>query len=88
MIDAAELTSIIGFLKTYKQACDFNGIHENAAVWFVKHFKAHTAATSRAPSLLIKNGCGRELEGIMSSWKEVVNQLSETYDTDDVIAEI
>lgn len=87
ILDPSNPISIINFLVTSKQACDSNGIHEGATVWLVKHFVNKSTVASLAPRVFLNSNLSCKREGMLSSWKEVVNHLLETYATDDVIVE-
>lgn len=65
-----------------------NGIHEGAAMWVLFFFmmKPVAAALNAIVSLPSKS-CRRQKEGNLTSYCEVVNNLLETYATDDVIVE-
>lgn len=74
-------------LPAYQQASDSSGIHKEAARWSIKHFKLSSAAVSLGPRVHHKYGSSNKTEGMLFSWKEVVNRLPETYATDGVIEE-
>lgn len=68
MFDPGDSVAVFRFFATYKQACDSNGIHDVAAMWYGKHFMAKLAATSLVSGLYLKNKRSSvKLEGKFSS---------------------
>lgn len=75
---SSDWTSILNFPVTLKQACDSDRIHEEATLWFLKHFMTKSAAASLSSRLYLKDEMtSNELEDMLCSQKEVVHLLVE-----------
>lgn len=54
--DPSDPISILGFLTTFKLACDANRIHEGAAMWAMLSFVADLAAASPNSRMVKSDG--------------------------------
>lgn len=88
IFDSFDRISVLSFLSVLKLAFDTNGVHERAAVWLILLFmKLPTAVALNTGIVLKSKSHDRHQEGALTSYGEAVNQLLETYATEDVIAE-
>lgn len=88
---------IIGFVATFKFACDTNYVHEGTAMWALPHFIDETltyAPNSRMyaeHSLALLTASVRDKEPrfrkLLVSYPEVVNYFLKTFATDRTVAE-
>lgn len=80
--------TILNFLATFKHACASYGIHEGAALWWIKHFIIKLAAISSQCRPQLKNKKSSDkLEGMLFSWSKVGNHYLETRPTSNSDAE-
>lgn len=94
--DPKDPISIIGFLATFKLACDTNKIHEGVAMWVLSHYLKDTLANAlnsrmcaedRSASLPASERNEPRSRKLLRSYPEVVNYLFKKISTDQAIAE-
>lgn len=85
--------SITGYLKKFKLACSTNGVHKGAAVWMFLFFIEKNASerlnarlVQSAPSKKYSRSATKTIK-YFTVYLQVVNVLSKTYATDEVIVE-
>lgn len=89
LFDPMEPIPVLGFLPACKLACLSSGEYKGAAMWIVHFSMEMTGASAPTTCLFLKSKSMQSVkEGILTSYKQVVNQHVETYSTDEIIVEV
>lgn len=86
MVDSSDPIRILSFLSAFQMACDTNGVHKHASIWFLHFFTIKSAWDAIKAGTCLPSSIWLRQQGKWTSYCQVVNYLLAAYAPEDIIA--